>query len=106
MQKAPLNDKKTTHDHPKCEGIMPEHCDEIGQTTFTNDPADIFKEIKLLEDRYNYTISKMKEKMDKKVQDAQKEYGENYRTSLEGKKKQILQDVSELKKEIEKTLNY
>jgi hypothetical protein len=88
----------------KCDEILPEHCEDLHLRAFTNNPADIFEEIRLLEDRYTYTISIMKEKMDKKVQDAQKEYGEKYRTGLETKKKSLLQKVADLKKEIEKAI--
>ncbi len=72
---------------------------------FSNDPKDLFNEIKRLEDRYQYTIDKMNKKYEKKISTEQDKCAKKYHNLLNQKKDEVTHEVNEIEEEIEKNLN-
>jgi hypothetical protein len=71
---------------------------------FSEKNQDLFLEIKNLEERYDFIITKTKDKSDKLIQDIQRENGEKYRNLLEEKKKIVEEKVRQIQQEIEAKL--
>jgi len=72
---------------------------------FSNDPKDLFNEIKRLEDRHQYTIDKMNKKYEKKISTEQDKCAKKYHNLLNQKKDEVTHEVNEIEEEIEKNLN-
>ena len=105
MQKEQNNDRTPQSDKlVDCEGILPDHCEELKVRKFSNDPKHLFIEIKTLEDRYEYTLQKMRDKMATKVKLHQQTYLNKYRNTLSNKRKEINEEIKYLEAEVEKNL--
>jgi hypothetical protein len=91
---------------PNCQGILPDHCEELKLRSFSNNPESLFLEVKLLEDRYDFSISEFDKKFKYKVNNSQIENGDKYRIALEKKKTELEIEIEDLKSEINKSINF
>ena len=87
-----------------CEGILPHHCEELKIRKFSNDPKHLFLEIKSLEDRYDYTIKTMREKMSAEIQAHKQAHLKDYRATLAEKKKEVNKEIKNLEDEVKKNM--
>ena len=85
-----------------CEGISPEHCEHLKELNFSNNPLDLFSDVRLIEDRYKNRIREEKDKIKKEIEEAKKKYGLKYETALKNKYKEIDFHISELKAKMQK----
>src|SRR6056297_3687414 len=72
---------------------------------FSNEPKDLFDEIKRLEDRYEYTIDIMRKKFSKEITDTQDECGMQFHQKLNEKRDEVAKEVKEIEHEIDKNLD-
>jgi len=72
---------------------------------FSDNKELLFDQVKALEDRYDYTLKKNKEKLDLSIQSLQRENGARYRKALEEKKKEVEKKVQAMYIAVDQALN-
>lgn len=72
---------------------------------FSDNKELLFDQVKALEDRYDYTLKKNKEKLDLSIQSLQRENGARYRKALEEKKKDVEKKVQAMYLAVDQALN-
>lgn len=71
---------------------------------FTENPADLFTEIKMLEQRHDYTLKTIREKLNKNIVEIQKSKGESYARALNTRKEEIETLIAKLEDKIHSNL--
>ena len=102
-ESQPPLDQKFTEKNG-CDEIDPEHCEELHRRHFTNDPTQVFHEVRTLELRYQYSIAELKTRIDDKIKKSQRDNGERYRHEIENRKKELDSLVQALEREINKNI--
>mgnify|MGYP006305798013 CR=1 FL=1 len=88
----------------RCDNITETQCEELQKMTFTDDPDELFSEVRSIEERYQYEIEQTKEKWAKKIEDAKNRNKQNLHQKLENRKKEINFEINQIKTEMEKNI--
>ncbi len=98
------NNCKFTDEELSCKDITPEQCENLRNKTFSNDPKQIFLEVRSIEERCKYSIEKEKEEIKEEIEEIKEKYGLKYKNALENKYKEINFYKTELTEEMAKNL--
>ncbi|MHA1610630.1 MAG: hypothetical protein ACTSVZ_12095 [Promethearchaeota archaeon] len=88
-----------------CDDISPEQCEELRVRKFTNNPEDIFLEVRTLEEQYKYAIKKVQIEEHQKISELERKLTERYQKARINKEKEIARDIHDMESEIEKSLH-
>ncbi|MHA1520619.1 MAG: hypothetical protein ACTSRK_10600 [Promethearchaeota archaeon] len=110
MIRFETTDTKDDEDHYSdeelsCEDISPEHCEELRTRKFTNNPEDIFLEVRTLEEQFKHSIKKVQIAEHQKISDMEKKLTERYQKARINKNKEIARDIHDMESEIEKSIH-
>ena len=69
-----MTEKEICIEDLKCENLSESQCSDLRDMKFSNNPKEIFLEIRSLEERYLYTISQSEEKWANEIAKAKEKY--------------------------------
>ena len=90
-----------SNDDLKCDDISEAQCKELRAMKFSNKPEDLFLEVRSLEERFQFEISKYSDYWTQQVEDAKIRNEEFFNKAIENRKKEILFEIEQVKKEID-----
>ncbi len=93
--------RKFTDEDLKCKSLTPSQCEELRNMKFSNEPEDLFLEVRSLEERYQYEISKTEENWDKRIENEKEKDLSRYQKKVENRKKEIEYEIHRIKEAIE-----
>lgn len=96
--------KKFTDEELRCRDISPEHCEELRDRKFTNNPEDVFLEVRALEEKYKFIIDEVRAKSEKEIEEKKEKLAKKYKVALKNKEKEIARDIDDMEEEIQKNL--
>lgn len=88
----------------RCSEISQDQCKELREMKYSNDPDDLFLEIRSLEERFKYKLEQKQVEIDEQVKMAQIKNSDKYRKILEDRKKKIEFDLKQKRIEADKKI--
>lgn len=87
-----------------CQDISPELCKELRERKFTDKKADVFLEVRKLEEEYRFLIRTTQDEWNKEIEKTREKWQEIYKKSIKNKQREINKDIKDLEEEVEKSL--
>ncbi len=94
------NHSKFGDEELSCRDLSTEMCSELRVRKFSNKKTDLFLEVRSLEERYKYELSRAKERSAKIIEENKKKNGIQYRKELENRKKELMKEIEKSKEKV------
>ena len=95
---------KYSDEELRCQDISKEHCEELRERKFTNNPKDIFLEVRTLEEQFKHKIENFQLEDQEKISKLEKKLAVRYQNARNNKNREIERDIHDMELEIENSL--
>ncbi len=97
--------RQFTDDELRAQEITYKHSEELRERKFTNDPEDLFIQVRTLEEQFKYKILRARLDAMYKTGEFEKKLSIKYHKARDNKEKEIARDIHDMEVEIDHLLN-